>query len=117
MQTPTAPGAHPLPCAFQTACRMHLRTPSRVRSARPRPGSSVGTEYLRVHVLAAAALQNQLHLDVVLLPLLEVDDRRARARDCCRSSRPVIESTELGRSLPRRVASATASRICFFITI
>jgi len=24
---------------------------------------------------------------------------------------PVIESTELGRSLPRRVASATASRI------
>ena len=25
---------------------------------------------------------------------------------------PVIESTELGRSLPRRVASATASRIC-----
>ncbi len=33
---------------------------------------------LRVHVLAAAALENQLHLDVVALPLLEVDDRRAR---------------------------------------
>ena len=31
-----APGAHPLPCACHTACRMHLRTPSRVRSARPR---------------------------------------------------------------------------------
>ncbi len=30
---------------------------------------------------------------------------------------PVSESTELGRSLPRLVASATASRICFFITI
>src|ERR671923_978 len=30
---------------------------------------------------------------------------------------PVIESTELGRSLPRRVASATASRICCFIQI
>ena len=29
----------------------------------------------------------------------------------------MIESTEFGRSLPRRVASATASRICFFITI
>ena len=30
---------------------------------------------------------------------------------------PVSESTELGRSLPRLVASATASRICFFIVI
>ena len=30
---------------------------------------------------------------------------------------PVIESTEFGRSFPRRVASATASRICAFITI
>ena len=30
---------------------------------------------------------------------------------------PVIESTEFGRSLPRRVASATASRITFFIAI
>ena len=30
---------------------------------------------------------------------------------------PVMESTELGRSLPRLVASATASAICFFITI
>ena len=29
----------------------------------------------------------------------------------------MIESTEFGRSLPRRVASATASRICFFISI
>src|SRR3981189_1749817 len=30
---------------------------------------------------------------------------------------PVIESTEFGRSLPRRVASATASRICCRIQI
>src|SRR5678810_579600 len=30
---------------------------------------------------------------------------------------PVIESTEFGRSLPRRVASATASRICARIQI
>ncbi len=30
---------------------------------------------------------------------------------------PVIESTEFGRSLPRRVASATASRTCCFIQI
>ena len=30
---------------------------------------------------------------------------------------PVIESTEFGRSLPRCVASATASRICCLIQI
>ena len=30
---------------------------------------------------------------------------------------PVIESTEFGRSIPRRVASATASRICARIQI
>jgi hypothetical protein len=30
---------------------------------------------------------------------------------------PLIESTEFGRSFPRRVASATASRICAFIQI
>ena len=34
---------------------------------------------LRVGVLAAAALEDQLDLDLVALPLLEVDDRRARA--------------------------------------
>ena len=34
---------------------------------------------LHVHVLAAAALQNQLHLDRVALPLFEVQDRRAGA--------------------------------------
>ena len=77
MQTPIAPGAQPLPCAFQTACRMHLRTPSRERSARPRFGSSCGSEYLRVHVLAAPAFQDQLDLDLlVVLPLLDVNDRR-----------------------------------------
>ena len=30
---------------------------------------------------------------------------------------PVSESTEFGRSFPRFVASATASIICFFISI
>ena len=30
---------------------------------------------------------------------------------------PVIESTELGRSLPRLVASATASRVCLRMAI
>src|SRR6202011_3975818 len=32
---------------------------------------------LRVHVLAAAALQHQLHFDMRLAPLVEVKDRRA----------------------------------------
>ena len=58
---------------------MHLRTPSSVRSARPRFGSSAGSEVLNVHVLAAAALQEEFHFDLVLLPLIEVDDRRAGA--------------------------------------
>jgi hypothetical protein len=35
---------------------------------------------LRVHVLAAAALQHQLHFNVRLAPLMEVKDRRARPR-------------------------------------
>ena len=38
-----------------------------------------GQRVLRVGVLAAASLQDQLHLDGVLLPLLEVHDRRPRA--------------------------------------
>ena len=45
MQTPMAPGAQPLPWACQTAWRMHLRTPSIERSARPRWGKSAGSEY------------------------------------------------------------------------
>ena len=58
---------------------MHFLTPSSVRSARPRCGSSTGSAYWRVGVLAAAALENQLDLDLVALPLVEVDDRRAGA--------------------------------------
>ena len=61
-------GLQPLPCACHTAWRMHLRTPSSVRSARPRFGSSIGSEILGVHVLAAAALQEQLDLDLVASP-------------------------------------------------
>ena len=71
---------------------------------------------LRVGVLAASALENELDLDLVLLPLLEMDDRRAGPR-LSPELVPVIESTELGRSLPRLVASATASRICCRIQI
>ena len=37
-----------------------------------------GERVLRVRVLAAAAFQNQLDLDLVAVPLLEVHDRRAR---------------------------------------
>ena len=35
-KTPTAPGAHPCPCACHTACNTALRTPSRSRPALPR---------------------------------------------------------------------------------
>src|SRR5215216_1916743 len=60
MQTPIAPGAHPFPCAIQIGQLQRQRV-------------------LRVHVLAAAALQDQLDLDfVVVIPLLEVDDRCSR---------------------------------------
>ncbi len=38
-----------------------------------------GQRILRVGVFAAAALENQLDLDVGLLPLIEVNDRRAGA--------------------------------------
>jgi hypothetical protein len=104
-----------------------LRVPHRVQDALPDPleraiGAAEIRQFrrqrvLRVHVLAAAALQDQLHLDlVVVLPLVEVDDRGAGPEVRSVFS-PVIESTEFGRSLPRFVASATASRICFFITI
>ena len=38
-----------------------------------------GQRILRVGVLAAAAFQNQLDLDAVALPLIEMDDRRPGA--------------------------------------
>src|SRR5262249_6635111 len=36
-----------------------------------------GKRVLRVRILAAASLEDQLHFNLVVLPLLEVDDRRA----------------------------------------
>ena len=61
-------GAQPLPCAFQTAWRMHLRTPSSVAIG-PSEVRQLGRQrVLRVHVLAAAALQDQLDLDLVVAP-------------------------------------------------
>ena len=116
MQTPRAPGAQPLPCAFHTACRMHLRTPSMVRSARPRCGSSAGSEYCAFMFSQPPPFSNSFtsmssrsHCSKWitgvpgprLLPLFS----------------PVSESTELGRSLPRLVASTMASLICFFSRI
>ena len=41
---------------------------------------SRGQGILDVLVLAAAALEDQLHFDLILLPLLEVDHRRLRAQ-------------------------------------
>ena len=102
MQTPTAPGAHPLPCAFQTACRMHLRTPSSDAIGAAEMRQLGRQRVLRVHVLAAAALQNQLHLDLVAFShcskwMIGVPGPRLLPEFS-----PVIESTEFGRSLPRR---------------
>ena len=110
-QTPTAPGLQPLPCAFHTACRMHLRTPSSVRSARPRCGSSTGSAYCALVFSQPPPLR---------ISLISISSRSHWSKwmigvpgpRLSPEFLPVIESTELGRSLPRRVASATASRIC-----
>ena len=71
------------------AAALALRVPHRVQDALPHAVErAIGAaevrqldrqRVLRVGVLAAAALQNQLDLDVVALPLIEVDDRRAGA--------------------------------------
>src|SRR5438105_10657890 len=64
-----------------------LRVPYRVQDAfahafkvairAPEVWQLHGHRVLRVHVFAAPTLQDQLDLDVVALPLIEVDDRRA----------------------------------------
>ena len=79
------------------AAALALRVPDRVQDALPHAFErAIGAaemrqlhrqRVLRVRVLAAAALEDQLDLDVVALPLIEVDDGRARARGCRRSSR------------------------------
>ena len=78
MQTPTAPGAAAL------ALRLPHRVEDALADAFERAIGAAemielgGQRVLRVRVLAAAALQDQLHFDVVALPLIEVDDGRAR---------------------------------------
>ena len=52
---------------------MAFSTPLQIASAEV----GVRERVLRVHVLAAAALEHQLHFDVRLAPLMEVKDRRA----------------------------------------
>jgi hypothetical protein len=68
---------------------------------------------LRVRVLAAAALEDQPHLDVRFLPLFEMHDRRAGPRLSPEFS-PGNRVDRIRPQLAARVASATASRICFF---
>ena len=75
-----------------------------------------GQGILDILVLAAAAFQDQLYFDLILLPLLEWITGVPAPRLSPLFS-PVIESTEFGRSLPRFVASATAARIAFPIAI
>ena len=57
---------------------------------------------LRVRVLAAAAFQNQLDLDRVALPLIEMDDRRARSE--------VVARVHAGDRIDRIRAQLAASR-------
>ena len=116
MQTPMAPGLHPLPCACHTACRMHLRTPSRSRSARPRLASSHGTEYWMLvfsqpppFSSSLTSISSRSHCSKWMTG--------APGPRLLPEFLPVTESTEFGRSLPRRVASAMASRICCTIQI
>ena len=56
-----------------------MRTPSSVRSARPRWSSSQGNAYWALVFSHPPALQQEPHLDLVTLPLLEVHDRCARS--------------------------------------
>src|ERR1035437_6338088 len=112
MHTPRAPGAQPCPCACQTAWRMHLRMPSRLRSARPRWSRTHGTEYWMFMFSQPP-------------PLSSSRISMSSSSHCSKCSTgvssprllplffPVTESTELGRSLPSRVASAMASRMAF----
>ena len=71
---------------------------------------------LGIGVLAAAALENQLDLDLVLLPLLEVDDRRARSEIVAgvlagdRIDRIGAQLAALASLRPRPRESAAASR-------
>ncbi len=117
IDTPMAPGAQPFPWAFHTACRMHLRTPSSERSARPRFGSSDGNEY------CAFMFSQPPPFRISLTSISSSFSHCSKWMTGVPGPRllpefsPVTESTELGRSLPRRVASAIASRICFFSSI
>ena len=95
---------------------MHFFTPSSVRSARPRCGSSTGTEYCALVFshppplrMSLTSTSSRSHCSKWMIG---VPGPRLSPEFV-----PVIESTEFGRSLPRRVASATASRTCWRIQI
>jgi hypothetical protein len=87
---------------------MHFRTPSSDRSARPRFGSSAGSEYcafmfsqpppLRISFTSISSSFSHCSKWMIGVPGPRLLPEFS----------PVIESTDLGRSLPRRVASATA---------
>src|SRR6185503_15590755 len=72
------------------AASLSLRLPDRVKNAPLHPVQRSirsaemrefdGYRVLGVGVLTAVALENQLHLDVAALPLLEMDDGRSRAQ-------------------------------------
>ena len=65
----------------------------------PEPSNSIRQAVLNIFVLAAAAFEDQLHFDIVVFPLLEVNDRNPSPR-LSPVFAPVSESTEFGRKLP-----------------
>jgi len=68
-------------------------------------------------LFSTAALEQQPHFDLRPLHLLEVEKAGVPRPRLLPLFLPVTESDGIGRSLPRCVASAMASRICFCITI
>jgi len=111
--TPMAPTEQPWPCACHTACRMHLRTPSRSRPALPRCGSSAGSEYCMFlfsqpppFSMSFTSMSSLSHCSQKIIG--------APAPILSPLFLPVTESTVFGLNLPNRVASRMASSMSSF---
>ena len=79
MQTPSAPGAAALPLRLPDGVQEALADTVEVAPCPAEVRHLHRQRVLDVLVLAAAALEEQPHFDLVLLPLLEVDRRAAGA--------------------------------------
>jgi hypothetical protein len=75
MHTPTAPGRAALPLRLPDGMQDALAHAFQIAVGAAQMIQSAGHGILNVLVLAAAALEDQLHFDLVVFPLLEMDDR------------------------------------------